>query len=89
MEYVAILEIDCGTTLFTNTSGNISFPRNPTGYPATVNCTYTISAKDLTYIWIHDYATEWTHLLNSFQDCSTEWLMVVCVLSSAAFKNNF
>lgn len=34
-----IQELACGAILFKNSSGFISLPRNPTIFPATVNCT--------------------------------------------------
>src|SRR6218665_1147367 len=71
-----ILELDCGaTTLITDTSGNISLPRNPTGYLASVNCTYTISTNRTDVIWLRPNY-DWMKFLQSFQDCHKEYLMV-------------
>src|SRR5688572_17514994 len=69
-----ILELDCGATLFTNSSGYIILPRNPTNYLATVNCTYAITANNLSYIWLNTYIS--TQFLQSFQDCGRESVTV-------------
>ena len=86
---IVILELGCGTTLFTNSSGVISLPINPTGYPAPLDCTYTISAKDLTYIFLSSDISPSDQLLKSFQDCDREWLKVGCVHSFVNLKINF
>ena len=75
--------MDCGTTLFTNTSGIINLPRNPSDYPATMNCTYTISISRLSDIWIEThrnsempFGKSQAEFLKSFQDCDRENLTV-------------
>lgn len=82
-----ILELDCGTTLFNRSSGVINLPRSPTNYLMTVNCTYTISTNQLSYIWLDTYHNTPTELLESFQDCDKEGLTVGCAHSFVDFKS--
>ena len=77
-----VLELDCGDTLFTESSGNISLPGNPTGYLATVNCTYTISTNRTDVIWLNAYFQTTMKFLQSFQDCEGESVMVGYLHSS-------
>lgn len=81
-----ILELDCGTTIFSNTSGVISLPKNTKNYLATVNCTYTVSANRLSYIWFNSYFTSSAQILNSFENCDTDSLTVGHMHALRIFK---
>ena len=84
-----ILELDCGANLFTNPSGFINLPRNPTNFLATVNCTYTISTNRTSHIWLKTSLNSHMQLFQSFKDCDRESLTVGCVHSFVDFKTNF
>ena len=70
------LELDCGATRFTGSSGNISLPRSPNDHFVTVNCTYTISTDPTNIVFLNHSYTAMARFVQSFQCCEGESLMV-------------
>ena len=81
------LEIHCGDSMFTSSSGFIRLPSNPTEYSASVDCNYTISTNNASTFSIGILSLQLPQLLDSIADCDRDYIMVCDYAYSNRYPN--